>query len=380
VSVINLAATDKCDVLSICWGNDEQTWQSKSPGVAAMIEAAAQTATAAGMTIFAAAGDSSSSDADTGTNVDLPASCPHVIGCGGTSKTISSETVWGDGVATDPGTGGGFSAIFPVQSFQIGAPIAPAGLGRMVPDIAADADPNTGVIIFQGGSEVLIGGTSVVAPLYAGLFAALGKQLGFVTPTLWLNPTAFVDVTSGSNGAYSAAVGPDPCSGLGTPNGQAIAAVFGKTITPPPPVTSDITATFSSGTLTIQGNDDSSNLIVRLHSRKTILEVEGRLGTTINGGKSYSVPVSGSFALNVVLGAGNDEIAFHGVSTESTNSIVELGAGNDRATFLLCDIGILDIDGGTGTNHLFTLASKFETLNETNFVNPPRRRTSRNRR
>ena len=109
VSTINAAVADKCDVLSISWGNDEQTWQTQSPGVAAQVEAAAQAATAAGTIIFAAAGDNSSSDGDTGTNVDLPGSCPHVISCGGTSKTISTETVWGDGGPSDDGTGGGFS-------------------------------------------------------------------------------------------------------------------------------------------------------------------------------------------------------------------------------------------------------------------------------
>jgi hypothetical protein len=101
------------------------------------------------------------------------------------AKTASAETVWGDSVATHGGTGGGFSTIFPVQSFQIGAPIAPLGLGRMVPDLAANADPNTGIVIVLDGGQLVIGGTSVVSPLYSDLFAALGKKLGFVTPTLW---------------------------------------------------------------------------------------------------------------------------------------------------------------------------------------------------
>ena len=72
----------------------------------------------------------------------------------------------------------------------------------------------------------MVGGTSAVAPLYSGLFAAFGKKLGFVTPTLWQNQTAFNDITVGSNGLYSAAVGPDACSGIGSPIGTKIAALF----------------------------------------------------------------------------------------------------------------------------------------------------------
>ena len=158
--------------------------------------------------------------------------------------------------------------------------------------------PNTGLIFVVDGSEMLIGGTSVVAPLYAGLFAALGKQLGFVTPTLWSNPSAFVDITSGSNGAYSAAVGPDPCSGLGVPNGQLIAALFGKTTTTTPvSTTPNVTATFSSGILTIQGDNNSDRLTVRLQHRTQMLEVEGHGRTTINGSSSYKVAATGSIAL-----------------------------------------------------------------------------------
>ena len=96
----------------------------------------------------------------------------------------------------------------------------------MIPDVCADADPNTGYNIFVHGSATVVGGTSAVAPLYAGLFAAFGTKLGFVTPTLWKNQKAFNDITVGSNGFYSATVGPDPCSGIGSPIGASIAMLF----------------------------------------------------------------------------------------------------------------------------------------------------------
>ena len=113
---------------------------------------------------------------------------------------------------------------------KIGAPPAPAntqyGSGRMVPDVCANADPNTGYEIVVHGSHAVVGGTSAVAPLYAGLFASFGNKLGFVTPILWQNQGAFNDITVGSNGLYNAAPGPDPCSGIGSPIGASIAALF----------------------------------------------------------------------------------------------------------------------------------------------------------
>jgi kumamolisin len=195
------------------------------------MEAAAAEALAAGMTVFAAAGDNDSSDGDgTPANVDLPAGCPSVVGCGGTNKTPSSESVWNNnpGNADGSGTGGGYSTLFPAQSWQVGAPAAPAGLGRMVPDVAANADPNTGYLSVLNGQVEPVGGTSAVAPLYAGLFAAFGTNLGNVLPTLWQNEADFNDITVGDNGMYHAQVGPDPCTGLGSPIGTALARLLSK--------------------------------------------------------------------------------------------------------------------------------------------------------
>lgn len=229
-AAVQAAASDGCDVCSISWGADEANWGAAA---ADQMESTAASATAAGMVIFAAAGDNDSSDGgSTPANVDVPSSCPHVIGCGGTNKTSSSESVWNDnpGQTNGEGTGGGYSTLFPVQSFQIGAPPAPAntpyGKGRMVPDVAGNADPNTGYEIVVHGSSTVVGGTSAVAPLYAGLFASFGTKLGFVTPTLWRNQPAFVDITKGGNGFYNAEPGPDPCSGVGAPIGSRIAALF----------------------------------------------------------------------------------------------------------------------------------------------------------
>ncbi len=224
-AAVGRAATDGCDVCSISWGADEAIW-NQEPGSPQAMEAAAEAATKAGMIVFAATGDNDSSDGGaTPANVDLPSTCPHIVACGGTTKTATSETVWNNdpGNSSGEGTGGGYSTIFPPQAFQIGAP---AGPGRMVPDVAANADPYTGYMMVVHGQSIPMGGTSAVAPFYSGLFAAFGTKLGFVTPKLWLNQVCFNDITEGDNGVYRAAAGPDPCTGLGSPIGTRLATLF----------------------------------------------------------------------------------------------------------------------------------------------------------
>ena len=75
-------------------------------------------------------------------------------------------------------------------------------------------------------AATVIGGTSAVAPLWAGLIAllneSLGKPVGFLHPALYANAKAFRDITSGNNGAYAARAGWDACTGLGSPNGTAL--------------------------------------------------------------------------------------------------------------------------------------------------------------
>ncbi|MGX7872393.1 S53 family peptidase [Mesorhizobium sp. ORM6] len=225
---------DGCDVCSLSWGSDEANWRAAAamagidyPG---RLNTAAQAATKAGMIVFAASGDNNSSDGGSNpANVDLPSSSPFVAGCGGTTKPHggnAEETVWNDdpGNPNGSGTGGGFSELFrPMPAWQAGAPHGP---GRMVPDVSGNADPYTGYNVFVHGRQEVIGGTSAVAPLYAGLFAAFGRKLGLVMPQLWLNHTCFNDITKGDNGYFRARVGPDPCTGIGTPIADKLGALF----------------------------------------------------------------------------------------------------------------------------------------------------------
>jgi subtilase family serine protease len=193
------------------------------------MEAAALAATNAGMVCLAASGDSGSRDGTNLPTVDAPACCPHFIGCGGTHRphgpnATNYETVWNNNVGgtSDEATGGGFSKMFPMPDWQINAPHG----GRMVPDVAGCADPVTGYHITLNAQDIVVGGTSAVAPLWAGLVAACGRKLGFIAPKLWSNQMAFYDVTQGNNGNFMALPGPDACTGLGTPRADKIAALL----------------------------------------------------------------------------------------------------------------------------------------------------------
>jgi subtilase family serine protease len=227
--VTRQAAMDGVDVLSWSWGQPEVGWGKQALDD---MELAAVVATLAGTVVTAAAGDNDSGDGASGSNVDAPASCPHVVGCGGTMRphgttSHAQEIVWNDnpGQSNGEGTGGGWSNHFPEQPWQLGAP---HGSGRMVPDLAANADPNTGWKLYVQGRWIVVGGTSAVAPLTAGEFASFGRKLGWVLPKLWTFHMAFWDVTRGNNGMNRALVGPDACSGLGVPRVGRLATHFRK--------------------------------------------------------------------------------------------------------------------------------------------------------
>ena len=132
--------------------------------------------------------------------------------------------------------GGGVSSFFALPTWQsglqtTGADGATTALTmRGVPDVAGDADPATGYDVRIDGTDTVIGGTSAVAPLWSGLLARInqlaGKSVGYLQPALYQNPNALRDITDGNNGDFYAATGWDACTGLGSPNGEAVANLF----------------------------------------------------------------------------------------------------------------------------------------------------------
>jgi len=235
---------NKPSVISISWGGAEKDWTTQAMHA---MDQAFQDGAALGMTVCCAAGDDGSSDLrapepDDGLlHADFPASSPYAMACGGTrlegsGSTIAKEVVWNEG-RNGGATGGGVSDVFARPSWQASANVPPSAnpgghIGRGVPDVAGDADPATGYQIQVDGQRLVIGGTSAVAPLWAGLIARLNQQLGqavgYLNPVLYSVPGtagAFHDIAtgnndiSGHNGAYPASPGWDACTGLGSPDG-----------------------------------------------------------------------------------------------------------------------------------------------------------------
>jgi len=231
-------ATTTPAVISISWGQSEDQWTAQARTA---LDQALADAAALGVTTCVAAGDNGSTDGEaSGNHVDFPASSPNALGCGGTrlnaspaTGAISSETVWND-LPSGGATGGGVSDVFAQPSWQAsaGVPASGGATGRGVPDVAGNADPQTGYQILVDGQQQIIGGTSAVAPLWAGLLARLvqatGQPFGLIQPSLYtgVSPGAdvagFRDITSGNNGSYSAGPGWDACTGLGSPEGTAL--------------------------------------------------------------------------------------------------------------------------------------------------------------
>lgn len=229
-------------ILSISWGGPESQWTGQA---VTSMNSALQDAASVGLSVYVAAGDSLATDGvgDGEAHVDFPASSPWAIGCGGTEITVSNgkitaETVWNDGTS---GTGGGISDLFPVPSFQsgIGLPTSVNGgrEGRGVPDIAGNAAPSSGYKIVSNGQSGVVGGTSAVAPLWAGLTALLNQNakapLGFYMDKLYPadDGTRQIDTgdnkPSGSTIGYSAGGKWNACTGLGVPIGTALEQFLG---------------------------------------------------------------------------------------------------------------------------------------------------------
>jgi kumamolisin len=234
-------ATNKPSVLSISWGYPEGkgidgvTWTEQAINA---VHSVLYDATLLGVTVFAATGDwGSSSGFPRGKAlVWYPPSDPYVTACGGTtildvSGNSFTEKTW-------PETGGGISDVFPLPSWQqnIGVPpsVNDSHIGRGIPDVAGNADPESGYLININGQSYPIGGTSAVSPLYAGLIARINSILknpaGYLNPKLYnygQKPLmhVFRDINDGvcnaSNGApgYNSGQGWDACTGWGSIDG-----------------------------------------------------------------------------------------------------------------------------------------------------------------
>jgi kumamolisin len=270
ITILDSATQDQTNnpgVISASWGyaEDNYIWTEQAM---TQISETLKEAAYLGITVCVAAGDDGSSDAVTDGNahVDFPSSSPYALAVGGTTiptkGSAKPDIVWkeGDGLRTNNGgsTGGGVSAVFARPTWQSNIKIqsvnSGAIVGRVVPDVAANADwtKSPYLLVVDGGAQGN-GGTSAATPLWASLLTLINAQrgpagrIGYLSPVLYAAPNGksgstvgtlgCTDITSGNNntdqvGGYSAAVGFDAASGWGTPNGQKLLAALASTTSP----------------------------------------------------------------------------------------------------------------------------------------------------
>jgi kumamolisin len=270
VTILDAATQDKTNnpgVISASWGyaEDNDIWTQQAT---TQISETLKEAAYLGITVCVAAGDDGSSDAITDGNahVDFPSSSPYSLAVGGTTIPTKGgakpDIVWkeGDGLRADNGgsTGGGVSSVFPRPAWQSNIKITSVNsgsiVGRVVPDIAANADwvKSPYLLVVDGGAQGN-GGTSAATPLWASLLTLINAQrgsagrVGYLAPVLYAPPSGksgstvgslgCTDVASGNNttdqvGGYSAGTGFDAASGWGTPNGEKLLAALASTTSP----------------------------------------------------------------------------------------------------------------------------------------------------
>ncbi|MGB8195516.1 MAG: protease pro-enzyme activation domain-containing protein [Acidimicrobiales bacterium] len=345
-----IADDDTANVVSTSWG----TCESDPSGDPAAEQPIFEQMAAQGQTVVSAAGDSGSSDCNGITNndpaVDDPASQPYVTGVGGlTVNNIAplNETVWNTPVSSgNPGAGGGgVSILWSRPTWQVAPGIPASATMRMVPDISTDADPDSGFVQYFTGTGAgpchqncdagwnSVGGTSIGSPMVSAMLAVATQacgtgRLGFINPSLYaMASTGYNDVTTGSNdlynvGEYSAGVGYDMASGLGSPDG----AAFFAGLCPPAfdAVKSSFTVAKSSAavdvpvSVTATLHDTNDNPLPNALIDVTATNVNGD-GQVLIDGERTSETTGGSAALTVATDANG--IAQFSVSGSEPGSI-----------------------------------------------------------
>lgn len=254
-STYNRAVSDNvAKVINVSLGECESDAQTS--GIMASNDQIFQAAVAQGQTFSVSSGDSGAYECGgPGTSQSYPSVSPYVISVGGTlldtsGTTWLGESVWSCTAAADcqqsasGGAGGGPSLTETAPSWQTASGVLQGGTMRGTPDIALDASPASGALVLVNGSTQQIGGTSLAAPLFTGFWARVqamnGNALPFPAAAMYQNaasnPGMFNDITSGSNGGYSASAGWDYASGYGSLNMANFAtAMSGGTASAPPP-------------------------------------------------------------------------------------------------------------------------------------------------
>ena len=346
-----IVTDDTAKVMSTSWGLCES--QSGNSELASLDSIFAQGA-AQGQAFFSAAGDSGAYDCnDNNLAVDSPADDPHVVGVGGTTLSTgsggsySSESVWANASDTSrspngAGGGGGLSTYFSQPSYQSGPGVSNSYSNGMreVPDVSADADPNTGYSVYctvtaagcsSTSAWIAVGGTSAAAPLWTALVADANEYLaGQSKPTFGAASAelytlfntsqtyaAYHDITSGNNLYYPATSGYDLASGIGSPDAWNLARdAAGGAVSNPPTISSFSPTSGPVGaSVTITGTNFTGATAVKFN------------GTSA----SYTVGSATSISATVPTGATTGAISVTtsaGTATSSSSFTVTTSGGS----------------------------------------------------
>jgi len=339
-TIVNANATK---IINVSLGECETSAQGD--GSAAAQDQIFQQAVAQGQTFSISTGDSGADECgDGGVTPSWPAASQYVVAVGGTTlnastTTWTSATVWTSG-------GGSSSTFEPQPSWQNG--VAP-GSKRGLPDIAYDADPNSGSKIIVNGATQQYGGTSLSAPLFAGAWARViaikGSNVGFAAPLLYQLPASdFHDITSGNNGGETASAGYD----LATGRGELIISGAANDIgggSPPanvPPV-----ANFSDSIsgLTVNFTDSSTDSDGSIASRSWNFG-DGSTSTATNPSHTYNAAGAYTVSLQVTDNSG---------ATNTKTQSVTVSSGGGGGNVLQNGVALTGQSGATGAQLFYTV-------------------------
>ncbi len=349
-------------VISMSWGGTESSGELSDDSTYFTTPSGHQ-----GITFVASTGD-------TGAPSEYPAYSPNVLAVGGTSLTLNSDSTYNSEVAWSD-SGGGISVDETEPSYQ--ESVQTSGK-REVPDVAFDANPNTGVAVcdaYNYGTSTpwwQFGGTSLAAPSWAGLIAiadqgrivnGTGGTLNGATqtlPRLYSLPAGdFHDITSGSNNDYSAGPGYDLVTGRGTPIANLLVTDLASASTPisvgsfsanPATVSAGSPVTLSAANVTDTSGTIESVAVYRESNAQSGLQIgfDAFLGYATQNGNTWTLSTS-----TAGLSAGTT--TYYAVATDSngytsavSSTSVAVTVGNP-ATYRIATYNIEDDIGGYST-------------------------------
>jgi len=344
--ISDLSSQPQMHQLSVSYGSNEDQYSSSQMKTDAQYLA---TIAGKGVSVFFASGDGGSRpDPNSGLygsndppQVGYPASDLSVTGVGGTTLVAQNysgtnpgytESAW---FSDSGGSGGGVSQQFGRPAWQVGEGV-PSGSQRLVPDVAAAADPNDGAYLVYNGTAYAVGGTSWSSPTWAGYCALFNQAriaaglgpIGLLNPRIYPleGSSCFQDIVTGNNGDYFAGPGYDECTGLGTPN----IGVLVKALSLASPQSIAPTIASQPAAQTIQGGESANfTVVVNSYSSTTyqwqVLAPNSSAWTNVADNSSFSGATTASLDItDVTTGMAGDQ--FQCVVTNAAGSITSASA------------------------------------------------------